>query len=67
MEKGPISFSKEGGLKVNVKDVKREDYEDSTQSVLVKTWNLANESKSRPSSGRTSSVPTLDIGARTNG
>jgi hypothetical protein len=54
MEKGPITFSKEGGLKVNVKDVKREDYEDSTQSVLVKTWNLANESKSRPSSSRAS-------------
>ena len=30
MAKGPISFSKDG-VKVNVKDVRREDYEDSTQ------------------------------------
>jgi hypothetical protein len=48
MSQGPISFSKDG-VKVNVKDVSRESYEDSTQSVLVKTWNLANESK-RPAS-----------------
>jgi len=41
MEKKNISFTKGGGLKVGVKDVKGEDYEDKTQSVLVKAWNFA--------------------------
>jgi len=50
MEKGPISFSKDGGLKVNVKEVRQEDYADSTQSVLVNTWKLANESKAKSTS-----------------
>jgi len=41
MEKKNISFTKDGGLKVGVKDVKGEAYEDKTQSVLVKAWNFA--------------------------
>jgi len=40
MEKKNISFTKDG-MKVGVKDVKGEDYEDKTQSVLVKAWNFA--------------------------
>jgi len=62
MEKGPIVFTKDG-MKVNVKDVSREDYEDSTQSVLVKTWNLANESKS---GGSRASSRTRPINSRQN-
>jgi len=45
MEKKNISFTKDGGLKVGVKDKRAEDIEDSTKSMFVKTWNLGNESK----------------------
>jgi hypothetical protein len=31
MEKRNISFTKDGGLRVGVKDIKAEDYEDKTQ------------------------------------
>jgi len=44
MEKKNISFTKDGGLKVGVKDKRAEDIEDSTKSMFVKTWNLGNES-----------------------
>jgi len=64
MAKGPITFSKDG-VKVNVKDVRREDYEDSTQSVLVKTWTLANESK-RPSISKSSSSSDKPSMSRNN-
>lgn len=37
MEKGPISFSKDG-MKVSVKDVSREDYEDSTQRFEISLY-----------------------------
>jgi len=45
MQKKNISFTKDGGLRVGVKEVRAEDYEDSTQRAFVKTWNLANESQ----------------------
>ncbi|KAF2436163.1 hypothetical protein EJ08DRAFT_228787 [Tothia fuscella] len=40
MEKKNISFTKDG-MKVGVKEKRQEDYEDKTQSVLVKAWNFA--------------------------
>ncbi|KAF2455340.1 hypothetical protein BDY21DRAFT_73599 [Lineolata rhizophorae] len=40
LEKKNVVFSK-NGMKVGVKEVRTEDYEDKTQSVLVKAWNLA--------------------------
>ncbi|TKA27029.1 hypothetical protein B0A50_05220 [Salinomyces thailandicus] len=41
MEKQHMSFTKEGGLRVGVKDVGAEDYADKTQNVLVNVWNNA--------------------------
>ncbi|KAF1809070.1 hypothetical protein P152DRAFT_175308 [Eremomyces bilateralis CBS 781.70] len=60
MEKKNITFTKDG-MKVGVKEVRTEDYEDRTQSVFVKTWNYANDGKdakksgSKPSASRTNS------------
>jgi hypothetical protein len=34
MANGPVQFSKDG-VKVNVKHVEREDYEDSTQRLVI--------------------------------
>ncbi|KAK4613809.1 hypothetical protein CLAFUW4_09025 [Fulvia fulva] len=41
MEKKNMSFTKEGGLRVGVKEVKDEKYADKTQNVLVNVWNNA--------------------------
>ncbi|KAF2147425.1 uncharacterized protein K452DRAFT_304266 [Aplosporella prunicola CBS 121167] len=38
MEKKNVVFTKDG-MKVGVKEVRDEDYEDKTQSFLVKAWN----------------------------
>jgi hypothetical protein len=40
MGKKNVVFSKDG-LKVGVKEVKNENYVDTTQSFLVKAWNLS--------------------------
>lgn len=40
MQSKNVVFTKEG-LKVGVKEVKNESYVDSTQSILVKAWNLS--------------------------
>jgi hypothetical protein len=40
MQKKNVVFTKDG-LKVGVKEVKNESYVDSTQSLLVKAWNLS--------------------------
>jgi len=55
MEKKNVSFTKEG-MKVGVKDLNTEDYEDKTQSVLVNTWNLgaANSNNRKGTSPRPS-------------
>ncbi|EMC95634.1 hypothetical protein BAUCODRAFT_71344 [Baudoinia panamericana UAMH 10762] len=41
MEKKNLSFTKDGGLKVGVKQVDDESYTDKTQNVLVNVWNQA--------------------------
>ena len=40
MQSKNVVFTKDG-LKVGVKEVKNESYVDSTQSILVKAWNLS--------------------------
>jgi hypothetical protein len=40
MQSKNVVFTKDG-LKVGVKEVKTESYVDSTQSMLVKAWNLS--------------------------
>ncbi|KAM0717835.1 hypothetical protein Q7P37_006167 [Cladosporium fusiforme] len=56
MEKKNMSFTKEGGLKVGVKQMGAEEYADRTQRVLVNTWNEANPGLApRPASARTNS------------
>ena len=39
LEKRNISYSKDGGMKVGVKEMSTEQYSDKTQSVLVDAWN----------------------------
>ncbi|KAI9656711.1 MAG: hypothetical protein M1829_000370 [Trizodia sp. TS-e1964] len=41
LEKKNVVFTKEGGIRVGVRDVHHERYVDGTQSVLVKAWNLS--------------------------
>ncbi|KXL45037.1 hypothetical protein M433DRAFT_39066, partial [Acidomyces richmondensis BFW] len=41
MEKKNMSFTKEGGLRVGVKERSVESYADKTQNVLVNIWNNA--------------------------
>ncbi|EME42663.1 hypothetical protein DOTSEDRAFT_73479 [Dothistroma septosporum NZE10] len=41
MEKKNMAFTKEGGLRVGVKDVRDEKYADKTQNILVNVWNNA--------------------------
>jgi len=36
-----VSFTKEGGLRVGVKELRDENYADKTQNVLVNVWNNA--------------------------
>ncbi|KAK5169047.1 uncharacterized protein LTR77_006356 [Saxophila tyrrhenica] len=63
MEKKHMSFTKDGGLKVGVKERTDEAYTDKTQNVLVNVWNNAqpgsakrtNSSQARPSTSRTAS------------
>jgi len=65
MEKKNISFTKDGGLRVGVKDIKAEDYEDKTQSMFVKTWNLGNESQAearRASNSNLNAKPSISRG-----
>ncbi|KAK3689983.1 hypothetical protein B0T22DRAFT_481165 [Podospora appendiculata] len=40
-----VTFTKDGGVRVAVKDVRNEDYVDSTQRAFVKAWNLSGGSK----------------------
>lgn len=40
MQSKNVVFTKDG-MKVGVKEVKTESYVDSTQSILVKAWNLS--------------------------
>jgi hypothetical protein len=40
MESKNVVFTKDG-MKVGVKELKNESYVDSTQSMLVKAWNLS--------------------------
>jgi len=65
MKKKNISFTQDGGLSIGVKEVRSEDYEDSTQRAFVKTWNLANESQAearRASSTHLNAKPSLSRG-----
>ncbi|KAI6802292.1 hypothetical protein KC332_g15380 [Hortaea werneckii] len=39
MEKKHMSFTKDGGLRVGVKEQSNENYTDKTQNVLVNVWN----------------------------
>lgn len=39
MQKHNISYSKDSGMKVGVKEVRDEDYSSSIQKNLVNTWN----------------------------
>ncbi|KAK4497916.1 hypothetical protein PRZ48_010571 [Zasmidium cellare] len=41
MEKKNMAFTKDGGLRVGVKEMKDEKYADKTQNVLVNVWNNA--------------------------
>ncbi|CAK4003351.1 hypothetical protein DOTSEDRAFT_73479 [Lecanosticta acicola] len=41
MEKKHMSFTKEGGLRVGVREMRDEKYADKTQNVLVNVWNNA--------------------------
>ena len=43
MERKNLAFSKDGGLRVSVKDVGDETYLDRTQSWFVKAWELGEE------------------------
>ncbi|KAK3486502.1 uncharacterized protein B0T23DRAFT_431909 [Neurospora hispaniola] len=43
MERKNLAFSKDGGLRLNVKDVSDETYLDQTQSWFVKAWELGVE------------------------
>ncbi|KAF2711503.1 hypothetical protein K504DRAFT_465251 [Pleomassaria siparia CBS 279.74] len=57
MEKKNVVFSKDGA-RVNVKEIRAEDYADRTQKAFVKTWNAAQdggEKKKTPSTSRSSS------------
>ncbi|WPH00518.1 Hypothetical protein R9X50_00334700 [Acrodontium crateriforme] len=41
MEKKNMAFTKDGGLRVGVKEMRNGEYEDKTQNVLVNVWNNA--------------------------
>lgn len=63
MEKKNVNFTKDG-MRVGVKHRSEEEYADRQQEVLVKTWNLSNES--RPGTGsRSSSSTSRPSGSRT--
>ncbi|KAJ4421507.1 hypothetical protein N0V85_000157 [Neurospora sp. IMI 360204] len=55
MERKNLAFSKDGGLRVSVKDVGDETYLDRTQSWFVKAWELGveeeNANKKRKKTG----------------
>ncbi len=44
MHKNNVVFTKDGGLRVNVKNVENESYLDRTQSFFVKAWELGSAS-----------------------
>ncbi|KAK5114168.1 hypothetical protein LTR62_002738 [Meristemomyces frigidus] len=53
MEKKNMSFTKDGGLKVGVKEQREEGWVDRQQNVLVNVWNNAEtaNAKARPARG----------------
>jgi hypothetical protein len=59
MQKKNVVFTKDG-MKVGVKEMKTENYVDTTQSFLVKAWNLSEwpAYKSRLGWNKTAAEPT---------
>ncbi|KAK3052690.1 hypothetical protein LTR09_006172 [Extremus antarcticus] len=65
MEKKNMSFTKDGGLKVGVKEKSNEAYTDKTQNVLVNVWNNAKPGSSSGSTQRTNSAQARPSNSRT--
>ncbi|KAK2739019.1 hypothetical protein FQN57_006701 [Myotisia sp. PD_48] len=51
MQKKQIALSRDG-VKVGVKDLQAEEYQDRTQSILVNVWEAAGQASSKGSSWR---------------